>query len=390
MEHRMLEYFDNINSHHEFILFTPNPTNRTFKKIKVVDLKKYVTMEYRFFSKIHKYDFIFKYIRILYKLLCRKKYDKLTNKYSYKLLIELASIDEKIDLFYSFVSFIDSISIPYIATCTDCNDIKHPYLPEFRKNVFQRIEFDEKLRNYYRYATYIIASTNAHKEQLSTYYGVDKDKVHIIPYYVDDLKDNYEYYKINDIDIDFLPKPYLFFAGKYLPQKNHIVTLLALKILKEQRGLSLNFVCTGGDAYNKSYLLQKVKELGLENQVTLLDIASNQQLKLLYKNAFALVFPVFNGPDNLPPIEAMYYGCPVIASHLEGSIEQLGDAALLFDPHNEYELAEKIFSLYSNPQLRQTLINKGFERVKNLTPQMYFGKVLEIINKFELKRRAWA
>ncbi|MFM6269445.1 MAG: glycosyltransferase, partial [Dolichospermum sp.] len=52
----------------------------------------------------------------------------------------------------------------------------------------------------------------------------------------------------------------------------------------------------------------------------------------LYINAFSLAFMSFFGPDNLPPLEAMALGCPVIASKVSGSEEQLGNNALLVNP----------------------------------------------------------
>ena len=78
----------------------------------------------------------------------------------------------------------------------------------------------------------------------------------------------------------------------------------------------------------------------------------------LYTNAFSLVYPSFFGPENMPPLEAFALGCPVIASEVSGAKEQLGNAAILFDPRDENDLARKIKLLYNNKKYRKMLINR--------------------------------
>ena len=57
-----------------------------------------------------------------------------------------------------------------------------------------------------------------------------------------------------------------------------------------------------------------------------------EELKWIYKNADALVFPTLLGPNNFPPIEAMSLGVPVIVSDIKGHRNQLQENALFFDP----------------------------------------------------------
>ena len=54
----------------------------------------------------------------------------------------------------------------------------------------------------------------------------------------------------------------------------------------------------------------------------------------LYRRASALVFPSLYEGFGLPPIEAMACGCPVAASRAGSLPEVVGDAAVLFDPHD--------------------------------------------------------
>ena len=92
---------------------------------------------------------------------------------------------------------------------------------------------------------------------------------------------------------------------------------------------------------------------------------SQNELIALYKDAFALIFLSFFGPDNLPPLEAFGLGCPVIASNVSGSQEQLSDYAILVDPHNENQVAHAIKTLYEKPEIRKDLIKRGYERARS-------------------------
>ena len=59
----------------------------------------------------------------------------------------------------------------------------------------------------------------------------------------------------------------------------------------------------------------------------------------LYRRASALVFPSLYEGFGLPPIEAMACGCPVAASRAGSLPEVVGDAAVLFDPHDPAAIA---------------------------------------------------
>jgi glycosyltransferase involved in cell wall biosynthesis len=151
----------------------------------------------------------------------------------------------------------------------------------------------------------------------------------------------------------------------------------------------LNVVFVGRDDGNKKYIYNRIEQLGLSELFIHYGLVSEDNLLHLYEKASMLVYPSITGPDNLPPIEAFALGCPVIASNIPGSREQLGDAALLFDPFNENELAEKIYILYTNDKLRESLIKKGIERVNNWTPESYVKSIISIFDEFSKIARMW-
>lgn len=74
--------------------------------------------------------------------------------------------------------------------------------------------------------------------------------------------------------------------------------------------------------------------------------------------------PTFFGPINIPQLEAFALGCPVITSNIYGIPEQVGDAALLVDPKNPEDIAEKIGKVWTDKKLGNSLIEKGYAQDK--------------------------
>src|SRR5262249_4054909 len=142
-----------------------------------------------------------------------------------------------------------------------------------------------------------------------------------------------------------VPRTYLFYPAMFWSQKNHAVVLEACKIVRDRTGWDLGVVFTGSDQGNLEYVRSYAGELGLRGACRFLDFVKQDDLAELYKGALCLTFASFVGPDALPPLEAFALGCPVIASALPGTAEQLGDAALLFDPSDEDALASHIANL---------------------------------------------
>jgi glycosyltransferase involved in cell wall biosynthesis len=82
-------------------------------------------------------------------------------------------------------------------------------------------------------------------------------------------------------------------------------------------------------------------------------------LASLYRHATALLYPSLYEGFGMPLIEAMSYGCPVIASNTSCFPEVAGNAALLLDPQDQAAWAHAIQSLSRNQPLRESLSRRG-------------------------------
>jgi|UPI00068BEAE1 glycosyltransferase involved in cell wall biosynthesis len=94
---------------------------------------------------------------------------------------------------------------------------------------------------------------------------------------------------------------------------------------------------------------------------------SDGQLKSLYANACAFVFPSLYEGFGLPPLEAMSLGCPVVASNAASIPEVCGDAALYFDPTSVADMATAITRVVDDADLRADLRRRGTLRFATFT-----------------------
>jgi len=75
-------------------------------------------------------------------------------------------------------------------------------------------------------------------------------------------------------------------------------------------------------------------------------------------------FPSLDEGFGMPILEAMAHEVPVITSNCSAMPEVSGDAALLVDPLN---IGDALLRLATDESLRETLIRRGRERIKQFT-----------------------
>lgn len=337
------------------------------------------------------------FIKRLFLKIPRKILRVLQNR-KYKNALNKTVLENNIELMWFATPAYEQVDITYVYTVWDLQHRLQTYFPEVSSG-----DIFEKREKSYNFiipkASFVITGNDAGKKEISKFYNYPDNRIKTLPLPTPDfvLREKFE----RNIELlceqNFFPKTrrslgvgWVFYPAQFWPHKNHIVILHAIKILKEKYGLDFKVVFTGADKGNLDYIKSKILEFGLENQVKFLGFVSVEKLVELYKNAFALIFPSFFGPDNIPPLEAFAMRCPVIAAEVPGSEYQLKDAALLFDPKNEIDLATAIKKLYEDTELRHKLIKKGFEIAQNWTSKEYVEGILKIVDDFEPIRRCWS
>lgn len=191
----------------------------------------------------------------------------------------------------------------------------------------------------------VLCETDAGKKELVRHLNIDPLKIRVLPLFA---SDNFLNMRVpDDIQSDLLKRHglqrerFFFYPAQFWPHKNHYNLVKAFqKFAAEYPGFKL--VLCGSDKGNMAYITRLVKDLSLKDNVIFSGFIEDDYLYTLYLNACALVMPTFLGPSNIPPIEAMNLGCPVLCSGLEGHKELLGDGALYFDPANDNSILESM------------------------------------------------
>jgi glycosyltransferase involved in cell wall biosynthesis len=149
------------------------------------------------------------------------------------------------------------------------------------------------------------------------------------------------------------------------PHKNLTALIGALaRMTPEQRPL---LVLPGYPTWHEDELRERAHELGVDGDVRFPAWVSAAELEGLWSLARAFVFPSLYEGFGLPVLEAMARGVPVACSNTSSLPEVAGEAALLFDPASEAEIAGALTRLLSDEALAQRLRTLGLERVKQFT-----------------------
>lgn len=106
--------------------------------------------------------------------------------------------------------------------------------------------------------------------------------------------------------------------------------------------------------------------LKIEKKFACLGYVDNNKLQDLYKHAFAFIFPSLNEGFGIPPLEAMKYGTPVIASNKTAIPEVCGDAVLYINPFSIEDIKAKILMLSNEKDIYEELVEKGYNKFRDV------------------------
>lgn len=241
--------------------------------------------------------------------------------------------------------------------------------PQYSAKIFgQRWSFHRTKRTAWR-ARKVLTVSRFSAGEIAELYGLPAERIAVIPNGVSrsfwpERNDR----ALADLRrrLGFSPDGYLLFVGGADPRKNHRQFLAAAARCREAwKGLSL--VLVGDPIHRFGNYFDTAKQHGLEKDAVFAGRVAPDVLRLLYSSAQVFVFPSRYEGFGMPVLEAMACGAPTITSTTSALPEVAGGAALLADPDNPVELAEKITQVLTQEPLRRTLRDKGFARAKEMT-----------------------
>ena len=278
-------------------------------------------------------------------------------------------------------------NIPYIFTLWDLGHLDLIEFPEVSHN--RQFELREQIYcKSLRKAFKVIVDLDYGKNRVVEKYNVDPNRIEVFKF-IPNLKLEYE---DNFIDIKKkynLRNNYIFYPAQFWAHKNHIYILNALKILRYERKIEVDAIFSGSDKGNLNYILNKAKELKIEDLVYFIGFADEKEIPFLYRQSIALVMPTYLGPTNIPPLEAFAYETTLCYSDTPFFREQVGDAAFFMNLKDPNSLVNHITSIKADKNLVDIKKKKGIEILNSWNDKDFYFKLIELLKEYKHIRQLW-
>lgn len=267
----------------------------------------------------------------------------------------------KVDVFFSPDGYLSLRSkVPQIAVIHDLNFEHYPNDIPFSARHYLRYFFPKFARK----AAQIITVSEYSKNDISTTYSIDKEKITVAWNSASDLFSpiiESEKYRIQEELTK--GKPYFLFVGALHPRKNVKRLIDAFESYQASENPTHELVIVGESLWkNKSFQLQLPDSL--KEKIHFTGHLPLKELADVMGAASVFTFvPYFEG-FGIPLVEAMKCGTPILAGNLTSIPEVAGNAALYCNPFDVNDIFTKMKEITSNDELCMRLIENGLDRSK--------------------------
>ena len=172
-------------------------------------------------------------------------------------------------------------------------------------------------------------------------------------------------------------RPYFLLSGSRMGYKNAALFFRAFSLLENRKDFEI--FCTGGAGELEETFHPFVGEVKYH-----VKYLSDIDLSIALSGAVALVYPSQYEGFGLPVLEAMSSGCPVITCTNSSLPEVAGEAALFVDEHDVGGMLDALKKI-QNPELRESLLDKGFENSKRYSWEISARNLIEAVRETRVR-----
>ncbi len=271
---------------------------------------------------------------------------------------------------------------PYVVTVHDLDRIifSGPAVTRLRADLRFRI-----LRHGLARAERIITVSQATRRDLIRMVGIPPERIEIVPNAIDPrflVRDSEEDCRLTleRYQVDY---PFLLYVGNIQPQKNlprlvEAFAIVAADLEQHPRYRDLRLIIIGDYLTKHPDLRRSVIRSRVQQKVRFLGFVPIETLRIFYRSAAAFAFPSLYEGFGLPPLEAMAQGTPVVTSNVSSLPEVVGDAAVLVNPENPFDIARGIRQVLLDEELRARLRERGLRQVSRFSWDRAADRILEI------------
>ncbi len=267
-----------------------------------------------------------------------------------------------------------------VALVVSVLDLSYIFFPDmFRKaDLFQLRRWTGRS---IRRARKIFTISQASKDAIIKYYRLPADKV-VVTYPGIKLKAQSSKVKTTTQmsklkDKYGIKDKFILYVGTLQPRKNLVRLIEGFNLaMKQLNNETIKLVIVGKKGWLYEEIFTKVKKLGLESRVIFTGFVPDEELPAFYEQAQCLVLVSLYEGFGLPVLEAMHYGCPVVASNVSSLPEIVGEAGVLVDPENVDEITAGIQEAMKN---KKELAKKSQEQAKKFSWKKCSQETLEVL-----------
>ncbi len=154
-----------------------------------------------------------------------------------------------------------------------------------------------------------------------------------------------------------LPQKFVLYVGDINWNKNITNLLEAIKIAKVNLVMVGKTIADETTAQSKE-ITSQIKKIGIESKVLKIGFVQNSDLVTIYNLAQVTLTPSQYEGFGLPVLESMACGTPVICSNNSSLAEIAPPQAILCNPDNPNDIAQKITKVFNLPQKTKDLLSK--------------------------------
>ncbi len=274
---------------------------------------------------------------------------------------------------------------PYVATLHDLNNILFP--PEDANKYMQRIRL-LTLGKGLRGAERVITVSEATKKDAVKRLRVQADRIRVVYDAVDDQVSQpvKEQERRTTLERYSIADPFILYAGRIQVHKNVPRLIEAFAVVKSKlenhwKFHNLRLIIIGDDISAFPNVRHTVMRTRMQDSVRFLGFVPIETLRVFYACATAFLFPSLYEGFGLPPLEAMAHGTPVVTSNVSSMPEAVGQAAVLVNPENVFDIARGLEQVLVDDDCRADLRRRGFEQLRKFSWDESAKRVVEIYHE---------
>ena len=279
------------------------------------------------------------------------------------------------------------IPCPYVVTVHDLLD--HMYRASTGSDLKRSMHFVLTKRVLLR-AARIFAVSHFSKKDTESYFKVPGEKIEVI---YNALDDRFKRGHADQADREFIAQryqvnyPFLLYAGRISPHKNVVRIIEAFSLLKNQlveegRFHDLRLIVIGDEVSRHPDLRRAVIPEPHAERGALPGVRAHRGSAHLLRPSedIRISFPCTES-FGLPPLEAMAHGTPVVTSNTSAIPEVVGNAAVMVNPENVFDIQRALYRVLLDQNLREKLKCRGVEQAQKFSWEESVSRMLRVYHE---------